>query len=69
VEDDTRVRWAWLHSLIVVMNCCHSWHIRGSRVVRFYLLQGVLLIRISVTPSDMDKACSPHLNVLIELHF
>jgi hypothetical protein len=32
MEDDTRVRWARLTSLIVVMNCCHLWRLRGSRV-------------------------------------
>jgi hypothetical protein len=32
VEDDTRVRWAQLESLIVVMNCGHSWCLCDSRV-------------------------------------
>jgi hypothetical protein len=34
-----------------VAHVCH--------VVRFYPLQGVLLIRISATPLDMSEACSP----------
>jgi hypothetical protein len=38
------------------------------RVVRFYSVHGVLLIRISTTPSDVGEACSLHLNVVIELH-
>jgi hypothetical protein len=28
----TRVRWARFDSLIVVVNCCHSWCLRGPRV-------------------------------------
>jgi hypothetical protein len=28
----TRVRWAWLDSLIVIVNYCHSWCLRGPRV-------------------------------------
>jgi hypothetical protein len=32
VKDDTRVRWARFDSLIVFMNCCHSWCLCGSRV-------------------------------------
>jgi hypothetical protein len=32
VEDDTRVSWARLDSLIVVVNYCHFWCIRGPHV-------------------------------------
>jgi hypothetical protein len=39
------------------------------RVVRFYLLQGVLLIRISATPSDMGETFSPSPNVVILLSY
>jgi hypothetical protein len=43
-----------------VAHVCH--------VVRFYALEGVLLIQISATPLDMGEVCSPHLNVVIEHH-
>jgi hypothetical protein len=32
----TRVRWAWLDSLIVIMNCGCSWCLHEPRVVKFY---------------------------------
>jgi hypothetical protein len=71
VEDGTRVRWARLASLIVIINCCHSWCPPGSRVSSFqiYTLQGGLLIQISVTPLDMGDACSSSPNVeMFKLH-
>jgi hypothetical protein len=42
----TRVRWAWLDSLIVIVNCGHSWcqcdsHVSCCQVVT---LQGFILI-------------------------
>jgi hypothetical protein len=54
----TRVRWVWIISSIA------SWTVttRGDfvthvcRVVRFYPLQGVLLIRISVTSSEIGDS-------------
>jgi hypothetical protein len=61
----TRVRWARLDSVIVIVNCCHSWCLRSyvCRVIRLFPLQGWLLIQKSVTPSEMGDACSPNLNV------
>jgi hypothetical protein len=37
--------------------------VHGCRVIRLFPLQGWLLILISVTPSEMGDACSPHLNI------
>jgi hypothetical protein len=67
----TRVRWAWLNSLIVVMNYGHSWCLRGSRVLCCQVISLVrcILIRIFMTPSDMGKACSLCSNVVMELHY
>jgi hypothetical protein len=56
----TRVRWAQLDSLIVIVNCGHSWRLCGLRVSCCQ----VRLIRISVTPSDMGDACS-----LLSFHY
>jgi hypothetical protein len=61
VEDDTRVRWARLNSLIVIVKGGHSCCLRGSRVscCQVDTLHGhIILIRISVTPSNMVEACS-----------
>jgi hypothetical protein len=54
-----RERWDLADSLIVVMNCGHSWCMCGSlcRVVRLLPCK-VILIWISVTPSDMGDDCS-----------
>jgi hypothetical protein len=61
----TRVRWALI--VCVTMSwtiathgalLAHVWH-----VVRFITLQDWLLIQISTTPSEMDDACSPNLNI------
>jgi hypothetical protein len=41
----TRVRWVWLDSLIVVMNCCHSWCLPGPRVS---FCQVISLARLTV---------------------
>jgi hypothetical protein len=56
----TRVRWAWLDSLIVIMNCCHSWCLRGSCVLCCHVvsLARCKLIRVAVTLSDMSDTCS-----------
>jgi hypothetical protein len=56
----TRVRWARLDSLIVIVNCGRSWCLRGSRVSCCLVipLQGCISIRISVTPSVMGEGSS-----------
>jgi hypothetical protein len=69
VEDDTRVRWAQLNFLIVIMKGGHSCCLCGSRVLccQVDTLQCyIILIRISATPSDMGEACSlcPNIEVL-----
>jgi hypothetical protein len=53
------VRWAWLDSLIVVMNCCHSCGLRGSRVscCQVITLARFKLARVSVTLSNMSDTC------------
>jgi hypothetical protein len=55
----TRVRWAWLDSFIVVMDCCHSWCLHGPRVscCQVITLARFILARVSVIPSDMDNTC------------
>jgi hypothetical protein len=60
VEDSTRVRWAQLDFLIVIVKDGHSCCICGSRVswCQVVTLQGFILIRISATPSDLGDACS-----------
>jgi hypothetical protein len=61
VKDDTRVRWARLNSLVVIVKGGHSCCLRGSRLsyCQVGTLQGYfILIRISVTPSDMGDACA-----------
>jgi hypothetical protein len=66
VEDGTRVRWARLNSLIVIAKGGHSCCLRGSRVscCQVNTLQGyIILIRITVIPSDMGEACSLCSNV------
>jgi hypothetical protein len=71
VEDDTRVRWARLNSLIVITKGCHSCCFRGSRVSSCQVdtLQGyIILIRIFATPSDMGEACSLCSNVEVIYH-
>jgi hypothetical protein len=55
----TRVRWAWLDYLIVVVNCCHSWCLRGLRVS---CCQVITLVRLTlpwvfVIHSDMCNTC------------
>jgi hypothetical protein len=58
------------HLLDRVVNYGHSWCLRDSRVscCQVYPLQGILLIQIYATPSDMGEACLPHVNIVIELH-
>jgi hypothetical protein len=71
VEDDTRVRWVQLNSLIVIMKCGHSCCLRGSRVscCQVDTLQGyVILIQISATPSDIGETCSLCSNVEVLYH-
>jgi hypothetical protein len=61
VADATRVWWARLNSLIVIARGGRSCYLSGSRVscCQVDTLQGYfILIRISVTPSDMGEACS-----------
>jgi hypothetical protein len=60
VENDTRVRWVRLNSLIVIIKGDHSCCLRGSRVsyCQVDTLQNYfILIQISTTPSDMGEAC------------
>jgi hypothetical protein len=71
VEDDTRVRWIRLNSLIVIVKsgiwCC----LRVSRVscCQVDTLQGyILLIQISATPMDIGEACSLCSNVEVLYH-
>jgi hypothetical protein len=54
----TRVRWAMIVSLTLSWIVATHGVLRASvcRVVRFILLQGWLLIRISATPSDMGDS-------------
>jgi hypothetical protein len=71
VEDDTRVQWAQLNSLIVIRKCGHSCCLRGSRVScdQVGTLQGyIILIRISTTPLNMGDACSLCPNVEVLYH-
>jgi hypothetical protein len=71
VKDDTRVRWAQLNSLIVVVKGGHSCCLRGSHVSCCQvdnLQDYIILIRISVTPSNMDDACSLCSNVEVLYH-
>jgi hypothetical protein len=72
VEDDTRVRWAQLNSLIVTVKGGPSCCLRSSRVLccQVDTLQGyIILIRISATPSDMGEACSLCSNVEVLYHY
>jgi hypothetical protein len=72
VEDDTRVRWVRLNSLIAIMKGAHSCCLRGSHMscCQVDTLQGyIILIRISVTPSDMGEACSLCSNVEVMYHY
>jgi hypothetical protein len=57
-------------SLIVVMNCGHSWCLHGSRVLCCQVISHVrcILIQIYVTLSDMSVDLPPHPNVVNELH-
>jgi hypothetical protein len=52
----TRVRWARLDSLIVVMNCGHSWCLLDSRVPCCQVI-GFKLIRTTTTLLDMSDSC------------
>jgi hypothetical protein len=56
----TRIWWARLDSLIVIVNCGHSYCLHGSCVscCQVISLAWWLLIRISTIPSDMSDACS-----------
>jgi hypothetical protein len=67
----TRVWWACLNSLIVVMNCDHLWCLRGScaSCCQVISLARCILNRISVTPSDMGEACSVCSKVVMKLHY
>jgi hypothetical protein len=61
VDDDTRLRWAQLNSLIVTVKGVHSCCLRGSCVscCQVDTLHGYfILIQISATLSDMGEACS-----------
>jgi hypothetical protein len=47
----TRVRWARLDSLKVVVNCGHTWCFRDSRV----LLPGFTLVRLYIDSNICDR--------------
>jgi hypothetical protein len=47
----TRVRWAWLDSLIVVVNSCHLWCLCGSRVS---CCQVISLARLTIDSNLRD---------------
>jgi hypothetical protein len=71
MEDDTRVRWAQLNSFIVITKGGHSCCLRRSRVSCFQVdtLQCyIILIQISVTPSDMGESCSLCTNIEVLYH-
>jgi hypothetical protein len=71
VEDGTRVWWARLNSLIVIVKGGRSCCLRGSRVscCQVDTLQGyIILIRISTTPSNMGEACSLCSNIEVLFH-
>jgi hypothetical protein len=67
----TRVRWARVDSLIVIVNCGHLWSLCDSRVscCQVISLARCVLIQISTTPSDMGEACSLCSNVVMKLHY
>jgi hypothetical protein len=47
----TRVRWVRLDSLIVVVNCCHSWCLRGPCVSCY---QVISLARLTIDSNLRD---------------
>jgi hypothetical protein len=55
----TRVRWARLDSLIVIVNCCHSWCLCGPRVscCQVITLARFKLAQVSTIPSDIGNTC------------
>jgi hypothetical protein len=55
----TRVRWTWLDSLIVIMNCCHSWGLRDLAcvVLSDCYLARFKLARVFMTLSYMSDTC------------
>jgi hypothetical protein len=59
VEDSTRVQWARLDSLIVIVNYYHSWCPPGPRVpcCQVITLARFKLARVSAIPSDMRNTC------------
>jgi hypothetical protein len=59
VEDSTRVWWARLDSLIVIVNYYHSWCPPGPRVpcCQVITLARFKLARVSAIPSDMRNTC------------
>jgi hypothetical protein len=71
MEDNTRVRWVRLNSLIIIAKGDHSYCLRGSRVsyCQVDTLQGyIILIRISATPSNIGEACSLCSNIEVIYH-
>jgi hypothetical protein len=56
-------------SLIVVVNCGHSWCLRGSHVscCQVISIASCILISISATLLDMSDDLAPHPNIVIEL--
>jgi hypothetical protein len=65
----TRERWDPDRSYDVVVKDCHAWPIRGLAyivLVRFVPIQGLLLIRISMTLLDMSD--SLFTTPLVEMH-
>jgi hypothetical protein len=55
----TRIRWARLGSLIVIMNCCHSRSLRdhGCVVLSDCSLTNCKMVRIIATLSKMSDSC------------
>jgi hypothetical protein len=55
----TRVRWARLDFLIVIVNCCHSWCLHDLRVscCHVVILARFKLTRVTATLSDMSDTC------------
>jgi hypothetical protein len=70
-KTSTRVWWARLDSLIVIVNYGHSWYMCEQHMscCQVLSLARYILIRIFMTPSDMGDACSLCSNVVMELYY
>jgi hypothetical protein len=70
VEDDTRITWDQLNSLIIIVNCCHSWCPRGMRVS---YCEVYTFARLTIDLNLLDTlgygvmACLPSPNIVILL--